>query len=100
MTNDPVELLVQEVEDLLPAGRVGLYEFMWILHSEKVEGSRDHHRQIARRALEELLRQDGSRLITLIWAQQDTEEDLQREVRDEDFEDQQLDIPYVAIAQE
>lgn len=99
MTDDSVALLVQEVEDLLPAGRVGLYEFMWILHSEKVPGSRAQHREIARDALDRLIK-DGGKLITLVWAQPGSEEDLKRDVRDEDFDDPQQNIPYVAITRE
>lgn len=99
MTTDPIELLVQEVEDLLRAGPVGLYEFLWILNSEQIEGSKDQHLRIARQALDRLLKDDESRLIALLWAQPDSERDLDREVRDDDFDDPD-DDPYVAIIRE
>jgi hypothetical protein len=94
-----VELLVQEVEDLLPAGRVGLYEFMWILNSEQVDGTREEHRRIAMQALDRLLEVDGSRLTTEIWARPDTEQDLGRDVQPDDFNDPGED-PYVAITRD
>jgi hypothetical protein len=100
MTDDPVKLLVQEVEDLLPAGRVGLYEFMWILHSEKVPGSKNQHREIAHLALARLIKAGDARLITLIWAQPGSEEKLARDVRDDDFDDPQQNIPYVAVTRD
>lgn len=99
MTTDPVEILVQEVEDLLSAGRGGLYELMWILNSEKIDGTKDEHRSLAMRALNRLLEEDGSRLVTEIWAQPDTEHDLDRDVQPDDFNDP-TDDPYVAITKD
>jgi|Tabmets5t2r1_1033131.scaffolds.fasta_scaffold151928_2 hypothetical protein len=100
MNDGPVKLLIQEIEDYLDAGSVGLYEFMWILNSEKVEGSKDDHRRLARQALDHLLLQKRGHLISLMWAQPDTQQDLNRDIRPEDFDDPQEDIPYVAITRD
>jgi hypothetical protein len=100
MSADPVQMLIQEVDDLLDAGEVGLYEFLWILNGEKVAGSEDDHRHLARQALDHLLEEKRGRLISLVWAQPGTEQDLDRDVRSEDFEAPQLDVPYVAISRD
>jgi hypothetical protein len=100
MTDDTVRLLIQEVDDLLDAGEVGLYEFMWFLNNKDVEGSTDDHRVLARKALDLLLKENRGRLISLVWAQPGTEKDLDRDVRLEDFNDPQQDVPYVAITRD
>jgi hypothetical protein len=100
MTNDAVSLLVQEIGDYLDAGSVGLYEFMWILNSEKVEGSKEEHRRIAQQALDQLLKDEQVRPISLMWAQPHTQQDLNREIRPDDFDDPQDDIPYIAITRD
>jgi hypothetical protein len=100
MADDPVELLIQETRDYLDAGSVGLYEFMWILNSEKAEGSKADHRILAQQALDHLLEDKSIRLISLMWAQPGTEQDLNRDVRQEDFDDPQEGLPYVAITRD
>lgn len=99
MSRDPVEVLVQEVDDLLQAGPVGLYEFIEILKGEKVEGSPDEHREYARRALQLLLENGRGRLVSLVWAQPEATTDLTRPVAANDFDGLQ-DDPYVGISRD
>lgn len=97
MTDEALAQLIREVDDYLEAGPVGLYEFLWILNGEKVEGTRDDHLRHAKRALDSLLRAERGHLITLIWAQPDSEAELSRSVEDRDFDDPREDGSYVAI---
>jgi hypothetical protein len=99
MSRDPVEVLVQEVDDLLQAGPVGLYEFMEILKGEEVDGSPDQHREYATQALQILLENGRGRLVSLIWAQPDAMTDLMRPVEARDFDGLQED-PYVGISRD
>jgi len=99
MNDDALRSLIQDVDDYLDAGHVGLYEFLWILNGEKVPGSREEHLQIAQKALEHLVENKRGRLISVMWAQPGTEKDLDRDVRPEDFNDPQ-DGPYVAITRD
>lgn len=97
---DPVTMLVQEVNDYLDVSHVGLYEFMWILNSERVPGTTDQRRLIARQALDRLLEEPDCRLISAVWAQQGTEADLGRDVEDGDFDDIPEDLVYTAITRD
>jgi hypothetical protein len=99
MTRDPVEILVQEVDDLLEAGPVGLYEFMEILKGEDVEGSRDQHRKYAAQALQILLDRGRGRPVSLVWAQPDAMTDLTRPIEARDF-DELGDDPYAGISRD
>lgn len=100
MTEDPVSLLVQEVDELLDASSVGLYEFRWILSGAKVPGSKDDHYGYARQALESLLGDPHNRLVLLRWAHPDYLAEMDREARAADFGDQELETPYVAITRD
>jgi hypothetical protein len=97
--DDPVDALIQEVDDYLDISAVGLYEFMWILNGDKVEGSRDQHRDYAFRALRSLLDKDRGRLVLLVWPGKDPVAELNREVEPDDFNDPG-DDPYVAITRD
>jgi len=96
---DPVDALVQEVDDYLDISAVGLYEFMWMLNGDTVPGSKDQHREYALRALRSLLEQDRGRLVLLVWPGKDPVGTLDREIKPEDFNDP-TDEPYVAIARD
>jgi hypothetical protein len=63
MIDNPVEILVQEVDDYLDAGPVGLYEFVWILNGHNVEASPGELRMYAKRALETALETQRGRLV-------------------------------------
>lgn len=93
-------MLVREVDELLNVGSVGLYEFMWILNSAGSVRSEATRLQYARQALRTLLENDSDRLVLLMWAQPDYLKELHREVEPEDFGDQQLEAPYVAIVRD
>lgn len=67
MTTDVVTWLVQEVSDLLDAGSVGLYEFIWLLRGSHIESSEEQHRVHAREALDRLLLTGEGSLIWLKW---------------------------------
>ena len=67
MTTDTVSWLTQEVHDLLDAGSVGLYEFMWTLNTPDQPLSVDERRSVARQALQHLLDEPGVELAWLRW---------------------------------
>ena len=98
MTDDPVRLLVQEVDDYLEVSAVGLYEFIWILRGNKVEGSFDQLVHYAEQALRVLLENEQNRLVQLAWPDQEPIAELQRESQPHDFDEPTEDAPYVAMA--
>jgi|SRR5215510_16179678 len=101
MTNkNPVKTLVQEVDDYLDMSSVGLYEFMWILNGDKVEGSKDQHREYALTALRSLLEDNRGRLVLLLWPSDEVVAELERDIEPEDFNDPRADTPYVAITRD
>src|SRR5262245_66587452 len=100
MTDDPVVgNLVQEVDDYLDVSAVGLYEFLWILNGEKIEGSKDEHLRYAEAALKTLLRNGRGRLVLLVWPGKDPVGELDRDVEPDDFNDPG-DDHYVAITRD
>ena len=66
--NDDVAWLAQEVEDLLDAGEVGLYEFVESLRERYPDTDLVQLRPIARAALTELLRDPSIKLGWYQWA--------------------------------
>ena len=99
MTDDPVAMLVQEVDDYLDISAVRLYEFLWILNGEKIEGSKDQHRLYAEAALKTLLDERNCRLVLLVWPGKNPIGSLDRDVQPDDFNDPGED-PYVAITRD
>lgn len=67
MSEFGVTELVQEVHDLLEVGNVGLYEFIWSLHSEQPGASLDALRSQAETALREVMTSSNVQPILLIW---------------------------------
>jgi hypothetical protein len=61
------EWLVQEVNDLLDASSVGLYEFMELLNDPDQQLSAGERRQVARRALQRILSGGGVALHLMRW---------------------------------
>ena len=95
----PVMTLVREVNDLLSAASVGLYEFVWMLRSSVPDATDPELREYARHALRDLLDQGMLRLVVLEWPK---ETEL-GEVRFENLDDSAWDDPadgkpYVALA--
>jgi hypothetical protein len=74
MSKDPVAWLAREVTDLLDAGSVGLYEFIWLLRDTFPTMTEGELRAHAAEALE-LLQQGGAgRLVWLRWPAEDVVE--------------------------
>jgi hypothetical protein len=71
MTDDSVGFLVQEVDDLLAAGSVGLYEFLSILRGKYPDATDAMLQTSASDALHRLLAQGNVRRIQLIWPSDD-----------------------------
>jgi hypothetical protein len=97
MSQNTSALLVAEIDELLAAGPVGLYEFMWILRGAKKPGTVAEWKATARQALDTLLA-EGRRLVRMHWPEREEfplPADYQ--VRDEDFDDIPEDGWYVAI---
>ena len=67
MTSDVTTWLVQEVSDLLDAGSVGLYEFIWLLRGSEVELSEEQLRVHAKEALDRLQLAGQGSLVWLEW---------------------------------
>ena len=67
MNEEAVTELVQETLDLLDAGEVGLYEFMWDLNTTHTELSIEERRAVARQALDQLLAEPDVELIWMKW---------------------------------
>lgn len=67
MTDQIVDWLVQEVNDLLDASSVGLYEFMEFLNDPDQQLPADERRKVARQALERILSEDGVELQWMRW---------------------------------
>lgn len=62
-----VSWLVREIEDLLDAGSVGLYELIWAINSRVPQMASDETISIAEKALEQLLQSSDVGLLLLKW---------------------------------
>ena len=71
MTSEQTDWLVREVVDLLDAGSVGLYEFVWLLRGEYPSLSAADAQACAREALTTLLARQSARLVWLVWPDED-----------------------------
>jgi hypothetical protein len=71
MTDPTVDWLVQEVNDLLDASSVGLYEFLELLNDPDQQLSVGERREVARRALERILSGGGVELHWMRWPDSD-----------------------------
>lgn len=67
MSGDRTEWLVQEVSDLLDAGDVGLYEFIWLLRGVRPDASSEELRRTATAALDRLRQRGQVKLMRSIW---------------------------------
>lgn len=74
MKRDWVSFLVDEVQDLLGAGNVGLYEFFEILRSEDAAPPQDEWTDLSLAALGRLQREPDIRLVRTVWARSDLSE--------------------------
>ena len=63
--------LASEVDDLLSASGVGLYEFIWILRGARPDASAEEMRYWALAALKKLIDADRGRLVWLKWPSED-----------------------------
>lgn len=70
-TDQTVDWLVQEVNDLLDASSVGLYEFMELLNDPDQQLSTGEREEVARRALERVLSDGGVELHWMRWPDSD-----------------------------
>lgn len=66
MTDD-VPWLVQEISDLLDAGQVGLYEFVWVMHGRYPKAPAGDLIHLCRPALDQFLDDPGVTLGWYVW---------------------------------
>ncbi|BAX96523.1 hypothetical protein MSTE_01193 [Mycobacteroides stephanolepidis] len=71
MTENVNSQLVQDIEDLLDAGAVGLYEFIWTLRSELPDAPIDRLRDLAAAALQHLIKAREVDTVLLVWPHSD-----------------------------
>jgi hypothetical protein len=62
-----VSWLVREIEDLLDAASVGLYELIWAINSRAPELASEERSGIAEKALRQLLQSSEIGLVLLKW---------------------------------
>lgn len=85
--NDDVQWLIDEVNELFDAGRVGLYEFVEILRQRYPDSTAAALRPTCCAALKELLRDPAVQLGWYVWASGlDPEPALVSEVRPTTFD--------------
>jgi len=92
-----VEQLAHEVSDLLDAGDVGLYEFIWILRSDQPDLAEREYRGYAQAALQRLLAVKEARLVWKRWADVDYEMDASDVTIDDAAWNDPTDDPYLAV---
>lgn len=93
------EWLAREVADLLDAGSVGLYEFLWILRGAVPDMSDETACSTAGQALERLLREGAGRLVWLTWPSDDVvERSVETTPGPDDWRDPSAGRPYLAVA--
>lgn len=67
MTDEDVAWLIDEIDESLDVGQVGLYEFIWALRSRHPNAPIETLRPVAQRALERMRETDDIVLIKLVW---------------------------------
>ena len=98
MTNDLTTWLLQEVSDLLDAGTVGLYEFIWLLRGADAELSEDELRAHASVALDRLRQAGAGRLVWLRWPSEEAVAGADALIPDsDDWADPVEGKPYLAF---
>jgi hypothetical protein len=66
-SDEVVAHVIQEVDDMLDAGRVGLYEFCEVLRSDIPGPTEDEYVEIARYVYAQMLARGGIRLVWYVW---------------------------------
>jgi hypothetical protein len=98
MSVSTVDWLVQETLDMLDAGRVGLYEFIWDLRGRFPGAPTEDLLPYAVAALAVLRQQHNARMIWLVWPSLKPVGDAESvELKPEDWNDPGEDVPYLAI---
>ena len=97
MNQGAVTRLVDEVSEYLGAGRVGLYEFLWILRSDRPTVPESEFRAHAKAALDRLLADGSIRLVWQLWGDVNFERDASGAVIDDHAWDDPTDKPYLAV---
>ena len=98
MKDDRVEWLVQEVSDLLDAGHVGLYEFIWLLRGVQPDASSEELRHTAAAALDRLRQRRQVKLVRSRWPSKHDESSLQDGVlAASDWTDPDKDGGYLSV---
>jgi hypothetical protein len=95
--NDLVGWVEQEVRDLLDAGPVGLYEFIWLLHGVRITATQEQLRSYAFAALTRLEKDEAIRRVRLVWLQEDGVAAPQEELLLADWDEPENDKPYLAV---
>lgn len=89
--------LVQEVLDLVDAGPVGLYEFIWILRGAHPSMSLADMQSCASDALSTLVTRHSARLVWLIWPSVPVEDPADPPAR-KVWSDPEPGVPYPAVS--
>jgi hypothetical protein len=92
-----VSFLVNEVRDYFDAGRVGLYEFVWILRGSAFDVPEGEYAAHALAALDQLLADGSARIVWRRWADPDYEKPATRADVDDSAWDDPTDQPYLAV---
>lgn len=98
MNEDRISWLENEVEDLLEASNVGLYEFVWLLRGQDPQIPLASARVIAEGALRRLLSAGAVRLVLLTWPSQEAGADVgPQALQSSDWDDPRKGQPYVGL---
>jgi hypothetical protein len=98
MTTEKVEWLVHEVEDLLDAGAVGLYEFIWLLRGVSPGSADAELKPTAIEALNRIRDRTAGELVWLVWPNADAlNRPLITSPAPTDWDDPQDGTPYLAL---
>jgi hypothetical protein len=97
VSSEAADLLAAEVQAYFDAGRVGLYEFLWILRSICPDTPEPQFKEIARTTLDRLLTDGVARLVWRRWADAEFEEPATRAEVDDTAWNNPTDRPYLAV---
>ena len=98
MTTDDITWVIEEIDELLGAGEVGLYEFVWTLHARYPKAPAEELLHICRPALDRLLEESSVTLGWYVWPKHDRiREASEADLDDHAFDDIGDDGRYLGI---
>lgn len=97
MNQDDVAWLIEEIDESLDAGPVGLYEFIWTLRGRYPDAALEAMKQVARPALDATLEDDAVKLGWYEWPPRDPIRPASAADLDDHAFDDIGDGPYLGI---